>query len=239
MSSNKTFHSKSASSDEVSGITLAQHLGVSRNRVPDIASRFGLNKVGKGFRKIDIFRKIHGVEPMLLQAKLAALKTKYSENIASGENAGQEMLCLIDELADITDLAETLWDHGLVHLTDLAAEYGYAYDTFRKKLKAGSINLPPVRPIGLSDNRVMYRPLDVVLWHRHGIVLDLPRAVVTSPLQDVPSPPGARTFSPTTDASPESMTEAVIATAIAATNKKSGFCASSAPSADALHNPRP
>ncbi|TNF13010.1 MAG: hypothetical protein EP320_10555 [Rhodobacteraceae bacterium] len=238
MSRNKTLNSKFKSIEEVSGIALAQHMGVSRNRISAIATRFGLIKVGKGFRKLDVFRKIHGVEPMLLQATLATLKTKYSENITSGENAEPEMLCLIEELEGITDLAETLWDQGLVHLTDLAAEYGYAYDTFRKKLKAGSINLPPARPIELSDNRVMYRPLDVVMWHRHGIALDLPRAVVTSPREDGSSPPGARTSFPTIDATPESMTEAVFTTAIAATDEKSGFCASSAPSADALHEPR-
>ena len=238
MSKHNTFKPKFKLTDEVSSIVLAQHLGVSRNRIPAITTGFDLKKVGKGFRKLDVFRKIHGVEPMLLQATLATLKTKYGENITSGENAEPEMLCLIDELEGITDLAETLWDQGLVHLTDLAAEYGYAYDTFRKKLKAGSINLPPARPIELSDNRVMYRPLDVVMWHRHGIALDLPRAVVTSPREDVSSPPGAGTSSPTTDATPESMTEAVFATAIAATDEKSGFCASSAPLADALHEPR-
>lgn len=239
MTKKQAFNSKSMAKDEVSGIALGQHLGVSRNSVPAIAKRFGLIKVGKGFRKLDVFRKVHGVEPLLLQAKLTALKATYSENIASGENAAPEMLCLIDELADITDLAETFWNQGLVHITDLAAEYGYAYDPFRKKLKTNSINLPPVRPIKLSDNRVMYRPLEVVLWHRHSIVLDLPSSTVTSPDHAVLSLPDAGVSTPPSDATPEAMTEAVFATAIAATDEKSGFCPSVAPSADPLHETRP
>lgn len=239
MTKKQAFNSRSVAKDEISGIALGQHLGVSRNSVPAIAKRFGLIKVGKGFRKFDVFRKIHGVEPLLMKAKLTALKAKYSENIASGGNAEPEMLCLIDELADITDLAETLWDQGLVHITDLAAEYGYAYDPFRKKLKTDSINLPPVRPIKLSDNRVMYRPLEVVLWHRHSIVLDLPSCAVTSPDHDVLLVPDAGVSFLPSDATPEAMTEAVFASAITATDEKSGFCTSGAPSADPLHETRP
>lgn len=238
MSKHETFVSKSVSTAEVSGIALAEHLGVSRNRVAAIAARFGLARVDRGFRKFDVLRRIHGIEPMLLQPALVALRDQHSRAIAGVDSAEPETLCMIEELADITDLAQTIWDQGLVHLTDLAPEYGYAYDPFRKKLKSGSINLPPVRPIELSKNRVMYRRLDVVLWHRHGIVLDLPKAVTTSPGRKATSvpEPGKSTLmtAPDTDA----MTDAVFATAIAAADEKSGFPAPPDPSADAMHEPR-
>jgi hypothetical protein len=238
MSKHENLFPKSGIDEEVTAAELGKHLGVSRNSASAIATKFGLIKHTRGYRKLDIFRQIHGIEPMLLKAKLKAITAMYSENIVSDENDGPEMLCLIGELVAITDLAETLWDQGLVHIGDLAQEYGYAYDSFRKRLKSGSINLPPVRPIELSKNRVMYRPLDVVFWHRHGIVLDLPAVTANSTEQAASALSNTGDSTPPCEATSEAMTQAVFATAIAATDKKSGFSASSAPSADAMHEAR-
>ena len=145
---------------------------------------------------------------------------------------------MVEELSNIYDLAETLWDQGLVPIQDLSGEYGYAHDTFRKKLKFGAINLPPVQPIEFSPNRVMYRPLDVVLWHRHRIVLNLPQAVVSSPDRDMPSPWEAENPAYLTAPTSEAMTRSVFAAAIAATDEKSGISPFPARSPDGLHNPR-
>jgi|GEM_PF-6037211 hypothetical protein len=231
--------------ETVSGMALAQHLGVSRNNVPSIVAKFGLRKAGKGYRPADVFRNVHGIEPMLLPATLARLQAKHSRTVESdnaddADNAkAPRMVCLVDEIADITDLARMLWDDGLVHITDFAAEYGYAYDTFRKKLKAGTIDLPPVSPIVLTTNRVMYRPLEVFLWRRHGIALDLPQAAAKATDRGAPSPFRAKIPDPVSTASPGRQTDTVFAAAIAATDEKSDFQAAPDRSADTPHKTRP
>lgn len=240
MSKHEAFLSKSMSTEEVSTISLAAHLGVSRNSIPAITKKFGLTKDGRGYQKLDVFRKVHGIEPLLLAATFAAIKVKHSHSVPndSSVGGGSEAFCMVEELSSIYNLAETLWDQGLVPIRDISGEYGYAHDTFRKKLKFGAINLPPVQPIEFSPNRVMYRPLDVVLWHRHRIVLNLPRAVVPSPNRDMPSPREAENPAHLTAPTSEAMASGVFAAAIAATDQKSGFSPSPAPSPDGLHNPR-
>ncbi|PHR02291.1 MAG: hypothetical protein COB29_14025, partial [Sulfitobacter sp.] len=165
--------------ENITTTVLARHLGVSRNTVPAITAKFALTKWDSRFRKYDVFRHIHGLDPLLMDTFLVSFKTAHSRSIGDGTCDADDTvgrICLIDELSGINNLASALWDQGLIHISDLALEYGYAYDTFRKKLKSGDINLPPIQPIELSSNRVMYRPLDVVLWRRHGIVMNLPKA---------------------------------------------------------------
>ncbi len=233
--------------EDVSSMALARHLGVSRNNVPGIVEKFGLARAGKGYRRADVFRNVHGIEPMLLAATLATLRAEHSRTVESdtADDAGDAdnadapcTVCLVDELAEVTDLSRTLWDDGLVHVTDLAAEYGYAYDTFRKKLKIGDIDLPPVSPIALTTNRVMYRPLEVLLWRRHGIALDLPQAAVKTTGRGAPSPSKAKVSDPVSTASPSRPTDTVFAAAIAATDEKSDLRTASDHSADQPHKPR-
>jgi len=229
------------SNRKVSSASLRKHLGVSRNRIPAMAAKFGLAKHDNGFRKIEVIRKVHGIEPMLFEPTLTAFKQSHSRTIVAADVEGKhetEQVCLIEELTDITNLADTLWDQGLVHISDLFAEYGYSYDTFRKKLKSGDVNLPPVKPIELSPNRVMYRPLDVILWRRHGVVLNWPKAVGMSSGSATPSCSAADKEHPATPLSSEGMTSAVFSTAIAAIDEKSGFSPPHAPSPDMLHNSR-
>ncbi|MDG2454107.1 MAG: hypothetical protein P8M63_14940 [Paracoccaceae bacterium] len=228
--------------EDITTIALAGHLGISRNTVPAIAAKSALTKWDNRFQKYDVFRQIHGLEPLLMEAALANFKTAHTCSIGDDTSCAADpigRICLIDELAGISNLVTEIWDQGLIHIADLAAEYGYAYDTFRKKLKAGDINLPPIKPIELSPSRIMYRPLDVVLWRRHGIVMNLPKAVTLSSGSDVHSlsEPGDQTsaVAPPSDA----MTSAVFATAIAATDEKSGLGQPTAHSPDGLHNTRP
>jgi len=216
---------------------LARHLGVSRNYLPRIVAKFDLKKAGKGYLAADVFRKVHGIEPMLLAATLAKLKARYSGIVESDD--GPHTVCLYDELANVTDLAETLWDDGLEPVTNFAAGYGYAHDVFRKKLKAGTIDLPPVPPIALTTNRVMYRPLDVFLWRRHDIALDLPRAAVPAGGRRAPSPATTRISHRSTASYPAKPTDTVFSAAVAATEEKSDFRAASAHFADLPHKPRP
>ena len=226
--------------EDVPGRALARHLGVSRNKVPGIAAKFGLARSGKGYRPADVFRKVHGIEPMLLATTLSKLQTKHSRTVDS-DNADDApyLVCLVEELAEVTDLAGTLWEDGLSHITVFAAEYGYAYDTFRKKLKAGTIDLPPVPPIILTANRVMYRPLDVLLWRRHGIALDLPQAAAETTGRGTPSPSKAGPAAPVGAPSSGTPADAVFAAAIAATAEKSDFRTAADRSADTPHKPRP
>jgi len=228
--------------ENITTTVLARHLGISRNSVPAITAKFALTKWDSRFRKYDVFRHIHGLEPLLMDAALANFITAQGCTIGDGTcdtDDTVDRICLIDELSGINNLASSLWDQGLVHISDLAAEYGYAYETFRKKLKSGDINLPPIQPIELSSNRIMYRPLDVVLWRRHGIVMNLPKATGSS--SGSVQPPSAEISEQTsTRPSPSvSMTSAVFAAAIAATEEKSDFSAPPAHSSDDLHNPRP
>ena len=221
----------------ISSPDLARHLGVSRNYLQGIVENFGLKKAGKGYLAADVFRKVHGIEPMLLAATLAKLKARYSGIVESDD--GPHTVWLYDEFADVTDLAETLWDDGLVPVTNFAAEYGYAHDVFRKKLKAGKIEkLPPVSPIALTTNLVMYRPLDVFLWRRHDIALDLPRAAVPAGGRRAPSPVTTRISHRSTASYPAKPTDTVFSAAVAATEEKSDVRAASAHSADLLHKPR-
>jgi len=164
--------------EHITTTALARHLGISRNTVPAISAKFALTKWDNGFRKYDVFRQVHGLEPLLMNTALVSFKTAHSRTMDDVYGTGEkfERICLIGELSGIGNLASALWGQGLIHISDLAVEYGYAYDTFRKKLKSGDINLPPIQPIELSSNRIMYRPLDVVLWRRHGIVMNLPKA---------------------------------------------------------------
>lgn len=228
--------------ENITSTALARHLGVSRNTVPAITAKFALTKWDSRFRKYDVFRHIHGLEPLLMDAALAKFITAHGCTIGDGTCDADDTvgrICLIDELSGINDLASALWDQGLIHITDLAVEYGYAYDTFRKKLKSGDVNLPPIRPIELSSNRVMYRPLDVVLWRRHGIVMNLPK-VARSSSGFVHLPSSEHSDQTPTKLSPsDAMTSAVFAAAIAATDEKSDFSAPPAHSPDGLHNPRP
>lgn len=230
--------------EDMPGTALARHLGVSRNNVPGIVAKFGLRKAGKGYRPADVFRKVHGIEPMLLAATLAMLQAKHSRIVesdkadADDDTEAPRTVCLVDELSDVTDLSRKLWDDGLVHVTAFAAEYGYAYDTFRKKLKTGTIDLPPVSPIALTTNRVMYRPLEMLLWRRHGIALDLPQAAAKTTDREAPSPAKAKTPEPVGTASPGRPTDTVFAAAIAATDQKSDLQSAPDRSADTLHKPR-
>ncbi|WP_139792717.1 hypothetical protein [Pseudophaeobacter leonis] len=169
--------------EDITSNALAGHLGISRNSVPAIMAKFALTKRNNRFRKYDVFRQVHGLEPLLMDAALANFITAHGCTIGDGTCDADDTvgrICLIDGLSGINNLASALWDQGLIHISDLAVEYGYAYDTFRKKLKSGDINLPPIQPIELSSNRIMYRPLDVVLWRRHGIVMNLPKATGSS-----------------------------------------------------------
>jgi hypothetical protein len=228
--------------EDITTIALAEHLGISRNTVPAIAAKFALTKRDDGFRKYDVFRQVHGLEPLLINTALDSFKIAHSRAIGDGTcdtDDTASRICLIDEISGIENLASALWDQGLIHISDLAVEYGYAYETFRKKLKSGDINLPPIQPIELSPNRIMYRPLDVVLWRRHGIVMNLPKATGSS--SDSVQPPSAELSEQTSTrpSPPVSMTSAVFAAAIAATDEKSDFSAPPAHSSDGLHNSRP
>ena len=222
MSKHETFFPKSSIDGEVSVADLGHHLGVSRNSVSAIAAMFGLTKFAKGYRKLDIFRQIHGIEPLLLPARLAELKATGSGPINSADTQ-PEQPCLIAEIIDITDLAVTLWEQGLVHRADFAFEYGFARGTFCKKLKSGGISFPPVAAIQLSPNREMYRPLEVILWQRHNIALTLPRATLHSLIGPLAPPQMRLANSPPADRDPEAVDQAVFALAAASVVEKSGF----------------
>ena len=122
MSKHEAFLSKSMSTEEVSTISLAAHLGVSRNSIPAITKKFGLIKDGRGYRKLDVFRKVHDIEPILLAAIFAAIKAKHSHSVPNDSSVGgeSEAVCMVEELSNIYDLAETLWDQGLVPIQDLS-----------------------------------------------------------------------------------------------------------------------
>ena len=212
--------------ENITTTVLARHLGVSRNTVPAITAKFALTKWDSRFRKYDVFRHIHGLDPLLMDTFLVSFKTAHSRSIGDGTCDADDTvgrICLIDELSGINNLASALWDQGLI----------------RKKLKSGDINLPPIQPIELSSNRVMYRPLDVVLWRRHGIVMNLPKADgSSSDLIHLPSSEHTDQTSMRLSLS-DSMTSAVFAAAIAATDEKSDISATPAHSPDVLHNTRP
>jgi hypothetical protein len=222
MSKHETLFPKSSIDEEVSVTELGKHLGVSRNSASAIAAKFGLHKHAKGYRKLDVFRQIHGIEPLLLPSRLAELKAA-GHGPNSSEDAEPEQPCLIVEILGITDLAETLWEQGLVHRSDFAGEYGYAHGTFCKKLKSGGISLPAVAAIQLSPNREMYRPLEVVLWRRYNVTLNLPRAVLQSQNGPLASPHVKPANLPQADLNPEVLDHAVFTAAIASADKKSGF----------------
>ncbi|WP_448327708.1 hypothetical protein [Sulfitobacter sp. M13] len=222
MSKHETFFPKSSIDGEVSVADLGHHLGVSRNSVSTIAAMFGLTQLAKGYRKFDVFRQIHGIEPLLLPARLAELKaTNCGPDRAA--DVGQGQSSLIPEILGISDLTETLWEQGLVHRADFAFEYGFARGTFCKKLKSGGISLPPVAAIQLSPNREMYRPLDVILWHRHNIALTLPRAILHSLIGPLARPQMMLANSPTAHQDPEAVDQAVFALAAASVDEKSDF----------------
>ena len=145
--------------ENITTTVLARHLGVSRNTVPAITAKFALTKWDSRFRKYDVFRHIHGLDPLLMDTFLVSFKTAHSRSIGDGTCDADDTvgrICLIDELSGINNLASALWDQGLIHISDLALEYGYAYDTFRKKLKSGDINLPPIQP-----DRAVIKPRNV------------------------------------------------------------------------------
>ncbi len=208
----------------VSNERLADHLGVHRNRIPDLADRFGLTKHGKGWRPLDVFRKVHALEPLLLSDRLSELQQAYCRPARPGANTDDGTpgspgvrpgICYLPELAEIEDLATTLWDQGLIRIRSFAGEYGYSYDTFRKKLKTGKVTLPPAAPIRLSSSQHMYRPLDILLWTRHRIALELPAATIIAAPKSAATGPAPAPGIPA-KATPEAMTTAVFASAIAA-----------------------
>tara|TARA_R110002020_G_scaffold350818_2_gene564164 strand:+ start:711 stop:1385 length:675 start_codon:yes stop_codon:yes gene_type:complete len=222
MSKHETFFPKSSTDFEVSVTELGHHLGVSRNSASAIAVRFGLTKLAKGYRKLDVFRQIHGIEPLLLPARLAELKAaNRGPDSAADAEPGQPSL--IPEVLGISDLTETLWDQGLVHRTDFAGEYGFTRGTFCKKLKFGGISLPPVAAIQLSSNREMYRPLEVILWRRHCVALTLPRAALQPQRGPLTPPQMKQANSPPAKLNAEALDQAVFELAIAGVDEKSGF----------------
>lgn len=226
--------------NEVRAGALARHLGVHRNQIPNIAARFGLQKWNGRFGKFDVFRKIHGLEPMLLEEARIALIARHSHVVASRraitEGTLPEATCLIPELTDISDLQEALWSHGLVHVRKLGPAYGCCYDRFRKKLKAGEINLPPVAPVDLSANRVMYRPLEVALWCRHGIAMNLPRALGGPSVMSMRRDENRQVSAAVEVSDPGEFSRQVFAGAINATDQKSAFEAGTDCLADMLHD---
>lgn len=231
MSKNKTQHSRNTSVDAISRTALAKHLGLSYNYIPKVEARFNIPKDRHGFRKVDIFRKVHGIEPLMVQATLNDLKIQHSGSYPN-------KVCILSEIAQIADFTETLWMQGLIHVTDLADEYGYAYDTFRKKLKNGTVDLPPVAAIKLSPNRTMYRPIEVILWRRHGITLNLPPAIII-PGENAESAPSEvdKNLCQQTQTS-GLLTASVFEAAIAATDEESGLEASNTHNSDIVHKPR-
>ncbi len=65
--------------EHITNTVLARHLGVSRNTVPAIAAKFALTKWDNGFRKYDVFRQVHGLEPLLMDTALDSFKIAHRQ----------------------------------------------------------------------------------------------------------------------------------------------------------------
>lgn len=168
--------------ERVASEPLAMHLGIHANQLPDVLRKFGVERRNGGFQIAEILRKVHRIEPVRLQSCLANLLEDQAQETEDGTS-----ICTIGELVGIKDFATAIWEAGLFNVTDYATEYDLSYDHFRKQLKAGKVDLPPVAPIELSARKTMYRPLDVFLWHRYGVSIDWPAPADTASSQPVPA----------------------------------------------------
>lgn len=146
------------SGDPLTTEQLAWHLQVDPKHAPRIARSFGLEPEGRLYPWRRIWRHMHGTEGVQLAQHLQDLKAKYPGSMILG---------------GIKDLEAEL----RVPLIDFAAMFekrGRKHNMLSKALREGRETLPfPMIDMGPRTRH--FRALEVRLWVRERICLDLPK----------------------------------------------------------------
>jgi len=145
----------------LSAEALAHHLGVDRGKLSKIAKKCRLERDGSTYPWRRIWRAIYGIEGSDLANHLAELQARYPASKA---------------LAEIQDLEAAL-RVPLINFAEMALRRHMKANTLSRRLKEGHETLPfPV--IHMGDRLRHFRPLEVDLWIREEIRLDLPEPPV-------------------------------------------------------------
>lgn len=140
---------------------LAHHLGVDRGKFAEIAKKRRLERDGSTYPWHRIWRAIYGIEGFDLANHLAELQARHPASIA---------------LAEIEDLEAALRE-PLINFAEMALRRHMKPNTLSRRLKEGHETLPfPM--IHLGGRLRHFRPLEVDLWIREEIRLDLPEPPV-------------------------------------------------------------
>ncbi|MCP1168571.1 MULTISPECIES: hypothetical protein [Limimaricola] len=137
---------------------LAWHLQIDPKHAPRIEPAFGLEPEGRLYPWVNIWRAIHATEGVQLAQHLQDLKAKYS---------GSVILCGIEDL-------EAEFRMPLIDFAAMSEKRGRKHNTLSKVLREGRETLPfPIIDMGPRTRH--FRALEVRLWVRERICLELPK----------------------------------------------------------------
>tara|TARA_R100001369_G_scaffold73107_1_gene101608 strand:+ start:4042 stop:4686 length:645 start_codon:yes stop_codon:yes gene_type:complete len=141
----------------LSKLALAHHLGVDRAKSASIAKKRHLKCDGITYPWRRIWPAIYGIKGSDLEAHLAELKTRHPDSKA---------------LANIKDLEAEL-RAPLISFAEMALRRDMKPNTLSRRVKEGR-EILPFPPIQLGGRLRHFRPLEVDLWIKEEIQLDLP-----------------------------------------------------------------